>query len=238
MKLLHDTWWGSSWLAEEARTVLGRGPTDTFEGATLDVPTARKLGAVLLLPGIGGPRIVVASYEDALPRALDVLLAPVEETNAHLIMACPPPLTDTFRSRFVVQTDRLLSVQEFYVQFGTLGKDRTLDDLLADNPEVPSQRIHSLYDSFCASMGQVASFITAVHDGSVELATKTALGFGHSELDLLHAELEAQLSGHSLVKRLLTGTSHENLLTACQYRDLSASLSPPAHAAMILHTLL
>ena len=235
MKRLHDTWWSAEWLAEEARTLFGRLPTDSFQEETLGVAEARALASVLSLPGIVGERIVVASYEQALPRALDVLLTSVEETDATLIMSCPPPLTDTFRSRFAVAAERVWTIYEFYGQFGALGKDRSIEDVIADNPDVPAQRIHSLYDSFAQSLGQVTSFIHALDDGNVELGTRTALGFGSSELDLLYAELETQLAGSSLVKQRLTGASRDNLLTASLLRESGSSLSPSAQAALILH---
>lgn len=238
MKRLHDTWWSASWLAEEAMTLLGRAPTDTFEGETLYVDEARALASVLQLPGVGGPRIVVASYENALPRSLDSLLAAVEETDAHLIVSCPPPLTETFRSRFEVTGERVLSVYEFYAQFGLLGRERSIDDLIAENPEVPAQRIHSLYDSFTQGLGQVASFVHAARDGNLEAALRTSLGFGHVELDLLYAELELQLDGKTLTKQLLTSVTRDDLLTASLYRETGSALSPSAHAALILHTLL
>lgn len=238
MKRLHETWWSAEWLAEECRTLFGRSPTDSFEGTTLTISDARSLASVLLLPGVAGPRLVVASYEDALPRSLDALLASVEETDAHLIFACPPPLTDTFRSRFQVADERVWSIYEFYGQFGSLGRDRSLDDLIAENPDVPPQRIHSLYDSFAQSRGQVTSFISAVYDGNVELATRTALGFGHSELDFLHAEMEAQLGGGTITGQRLTSATRDNLLNATLLRDAGSSLSPSAHAVLIAHTVL
>ena len=238
MKLLHESQIASSRLCDEARTLWGKSPSDVFVGDTLKVDEARDIGELLGTPGIDGDRIIVCSYDAALPRAIDTLLRSVEDSDTHLVFACNPPLPDTFRSRFVTATSVAPSIQSLYAEFGGLGRTRTIDDVVANHPEITESRIRGLYDSFFQSVGPVGEFLTAVQDGYREAALRASLSFEELEVELLHAELELQLAERSLTGVTLTGPSKDKILTASLFRDANIHLLPPAHTALVLNTLL
>jgi hypothetical protein len=125
-----------------------------------------------------------------------------------------------------------------YIEFAAIGRQRAVDDVVDEHPELPASHVRQLYDSFVQSSGPVSEFIACVHDGNQEGALRAALGFKQSEIDLLHADLEMQLLDSSLTQTVLSRVTKEKLLATTALREVRIDLTPTSRAALILHTLL